>query len=105
VPRVVIIALGVSLGLLSESLPAQEYPTPYEYSTSSAPATVTYFNFDITDSIYVDSVATHVLIYRDQPAAAWNSADISLLYQTCSTFTYSDTVKRTTMRKSDLLDG
>jgi hypothetical protein len=86
------IILSVLLALSANSLSAQEFSPPYEYSTSSAPTTVTYFNFDITNSLYFDSTAVHELIYRVQPETVWNSAVIDQLYQACSTFTFSGSI-------------
>ncbi|RKX27525.1 MAG: hypothetical protein DRP45_00885 [Candidatus Zixiibacteriota bacterium] len=87
-----LIVLSALFALPLGSLHAQEYSPPYEYSTSSAPSTVTYFNFDITDSLYYDPAAVNELIYRDQPETAWNSADMNEAYQACSTFTYSGSI-------------
>ena len=88
-----LIILSCLLGLLLTGLvAAQDYPVPYEYSTHSAPSALTYFNFDITDSIYLEFSAEHDLIYRDLSEDIWNSAEIDFLYQACTTFTYSGSI-------------
>ncbi len=86
------IILGVLFLLSFSALSAQEYSSPYVYSTSSAPTSTTYFNFDITNSIFVDPTAIHEVIYRDQPATYWSSAGVNQLYQACTTFTYSGSI-------------
>ena len=75
--------------ILTFTAVSQDYPIPYEYSCHSAPATITYFNFDITDSIYIIDGTVHNLIFRDQGSETWNSAVIDLLFEACETFTYS----------------
>ncbi|MFH1687916.1 MAG: hypothetical protein ABIE70_10415 [bacterium] len=82
------ITIGVLLIMAFSTSVAQQYPTPYAQATSSAPSTLTYFNFDISDSLYIDG-ATSEIFYRDQPGTSWSSAPMDLLYQTCTTFTYS----------------
>ena len=75
--------------ILTVTAVAQDFVTPYEYSSHSAPAVLTYFNFDITDSIYLAFSAEHNLIYRDQGGSVWNSTAIDLLYEACGNSTYS----------------
>ena len=82
IPFSFLVMLSFTTGL------AQDYPTPYAQSTSSAPTALTYFNFDISDSLYIDG-ATSELCYRDQSKTSWSSAPMDLLYETCTTFTYS----------------
>ncbi len=79
---------GLFLTIIFATLSAQDYPRPYEYSVSSAPVSTTYFNFDITDSLFFDPTAVHELIYRDRTETNWNRADMSPLYQACSAMTY-----------------
>ena len=81
---------------------AQEYSKPYEYSATSAPTAATYFNFDITDSMYISASAVHEIIYKDQAAASWNSSTITDLYNACTTYTYSGSIGY--QPPSDLLD-
>ena len=88
--------------ILSGTMMAQDYSTPYVYSASSAPAATTYFNFDITNSIFVDPTAIHEVIYRDAPANTWSSGSISLFYQACSSYTYSGSISY--QPPSDLLE-
>jgi len=87
-----LITLTMLLLLVSGLSHAQDYSKPYEYSASSAPSSVTYFNFDITDSIYVDENAVHQLLYRNQPSTSWSSSAVDDHYQACTTFTYSGSI-------------
>ena len=87
---------------LAVLLSAQGLPVPYEFSTHSAPSAITYFNFDITDSVYLAASAQHSLVFRDQSETGWNSAEINLLYEACTTFTYSGAINY--QPPSDLLE-
>ncbi len=78
--------------LLASASMAQQYSQPYEYATSSAPAAMTFFNFDIVDSLYMNMAAGHRVVYRDYSATSWDSAEINLAYQACSTRTYSGSI-------------
>jgi len=71
---------------------AQDDSIPYVYSASSAPMVTTYFNFDITSSLFYDSTAVHEVIYRDSPATSWDGGSMELYYQVCSTYTYSGSI-------------
>jgi len=97
-----LITLCLLLPLFVSPLYGQEIPKPYEYSVTSAPAPETFFNFDITDSMYVQATAVHELIYKDQSATSWNSAVMDDLYNACTTFTYSGSIEY--QPPSDLLD-
>lgn len=77
------------LMLLSSLGFAQEFPTAYESSSTSAPSTITQFDFDLTDSLLADTLADHRVIFRDQPVISWDYAPMILSYQTCGAFTFS----------------
>jgi hypothetical protein len=81
---------------------AQDDSIPYVYSASSAPTATTYFNFDITSSLFYDPSAIHEVIYRDAPATTWSSGSMALFYQACSTYTYSGSINY--QPPSDLLE-
>ncbi len=68
---------------------AQEYPKPYENSTSSAPSAITHFNFDITDSLYMNTGADHRLIFRDYTQTSWSNVALDLSYEACTTQTFA----------------
>ncbi len=78
--------------LLATASMAQQYSQPYEYATSSAPAATTFFDFDLVDTLYMNMAASHRVIYRDFSATSWDSAEINLTYQACSTQTYSGSI-------------
>ncbi len=81
------------LVLLAVTLSAQEYTKPYEYPASSAPATVTWFGFDIVNSLYMDSMSVNKVIYRDQSETVWSNTDMDVLYRACSTVTYAGSIE------------
>ncbi len=87
---------------ITNTLSAQDFPVPFANSSHSAPSATTFFNFDITDSAYFDPLAVHQLLYRDQGAAAWNSAPMAELYPACSSITYSGAIGYTP--PSDILE-
>ncbi len=84
-----VIAITCILVLWPVVVTAQDIPQPYSYSTTSAPSDSTWFNFDITDSLLIDSTISHEVRYRDAGETIWNSAEITSLYNACSTFTYA----------------
>ncbi len=81
---------------------AQDIPTPYVPDFTSAPASMTQFEFDVADSIYADTSAEHQIIYRDQPATAWNSDPAEFIYHVCSTYTFSGQINY--VPPSDMLE-
>ncbi|HEQ98458.1 MAG TPA: hypothetical protein ENO22_03850 [candidate division Zixibacteria bacterium] len=81
---------------------AQDIPTPYVPDFTSAPALMTQFEFDVTDSLFADTLATHQIIYRDQPAAIWSSGEAGFVYHVCSTFTFSGQINY--LPPSDILE-
>ncbi len=85
--RFAITALIVAFGIIS--LSAQNFVQPYEISFSSAGAPLIQFDFDVTDSLFIQPDTYHQLFYRDQPATSWNLEPMALLYHTCSTYTIS----------------
>lgn len=74
---------------------AQDIPPVYEYSTTSAPAGMVQFDFDISDSLLADISNNHCLIYRDQPQTSWNMDGMDFLYSICSTYTFSTQISYT----------
>ncbi|NIP43240.1 MAG: hypothetical protein GWO41_04430 [candidate division Zixibacteria bacterium] len=84
------------------SSPAQDIPTPYVPDFTSAPAIMTQFEFDVTDSIFADTLAMHQIIYRDQPETSWSSSQAGFVYHICSTFTFSGQINY--IPTSDILE-
>jgi len=75
--------------LLSSSLFAQSFPTPYAPNFHSAPDSNTTFQYDIPDSTFYSPAAVYRMNYRNVGSTAWNQIAMDVLYQTCSTWTVS----------------
>lgn len=88
--KLMIIAMLITLSAVGAQ--SQRFTKPYVVSSHSAAAASVEFNFDLTDSSLYDSTMVHRLIYRDSVATSWNDTTMSLLYQTCSTYTFSTIV-------------
>jgi hypothetical protein len=76
----------------SSSMDAQSFSAPYEVSSHGAFASPIEFNFDVADTTLFDPTMIHRLVYRDASATSWNLANMLLLYQTCTTYTFSTPV-------------
>jgi Dockerin type I domain len=85
----IIMLVSVIIIAAASSLSAQDINPPYQYSFSSAVSDTVHFNFDITDSLYMDTTAVHQLVYRDQSATSWSEIQFEELYQVCGSVTFS----------------
>lgn len=74
---------------------SQQYSTPYVPSFHSAPAATTTFQFDLSNPIFTEPTITHEVLYRDSVATSWLRTTMALLYQTCTTYTYSGAINFT----------
>lgn len=81
--------LVIIFAVVVSSAISQEFPTAYESSCTSAPSSITQFDFDLTDSLFADTLADHRVLFRDQPGTTWDYAPVYFSYQTCGAFTFS----------------
>jgi hypothetical protein len=93
--RSAIAILAVIVLSLFSVTEAQQFLTPYAPSFHSAPGSTTFFQFDLNDSTFTASNITHELLYRDSISTSWLRTSMSLMYQACTTFTYSGSINYT----------
>jgi len=84
-----LIASGLIAALLTVSATAQNYPTPFANNKHSATAATTWFEYEITDSMFYDVTAAYQMIYRDAATSTWQSQSMAIIYAACTTWTVS----------------